>query len=91
MLLSSANAGRLHAYVANHLAAKQLADERTLKQADDNVASALVSLKTQEEEKVRLGKDTPDFSEQLMLTYIAHLYCPVRGEGWTSGSQPIPQ
>jgi hypothetical protein len=28
MLLSAANSGRLHGYVANHLAAKQLDDER---------------------------------------------------------------
>jgi hypothetical protein len=73
MLLSAANSGRLHGYVANHLAAKQLADERALKQADDNVASALAALKAQEEEKARLAKATPDFSEQLMLTYIARL------------------
>jgi hypothetical protein len=39
MLLSAANSGRLHGYVANHLAAKQLA-ERALKQTDDNVSSA---------------------------------------------------
>jgi flagellar motility protein MotE (MotC chaperone) len=73
MLLSASNSGRLHGYVGNHLAAKQLADERALKQADDNVASALASLKAQEEEKVRLAKATPDFSETLMLTYIARL------------------
>ena len=55
MLLSAANSGRLHGYVANHLAAKQLADEQALKQADDNVASALAALKAQEEEQARLA------------------------------------
>jgi hypothetical protein len=34
---------------------------------------ALAALKAQEEEKTRLAKTTPDFSEQLMLTYIARL------------------
>ncbi len=73
MLLSASNSGRLHGYVGNHLAVKQLVDERAVKQADDNVASALASLKAQEEDTVRFAKATPDFSEQLMLTYIARL------------------
>jgi hypothetical protein len=47
MLLSAANFGRLHVYVANHLTVKQLVDEWTFKQADDNVASALAVLKDQ--------------------------------------------
>lgn len=73
MLLSTAHAGRLHGYISNHLAAKQLADERALKMASDTAASALALAKAQEEERVRLAKATPDFPEHLVLAYIARL------------------
>jgi hypothetical protein len=53
-----------------NLVVKQFADERVFKKSDDNVANALATATVPEQEKVSLAKTTPDFSEQLMFTFI---------------------
>ena len=49
MLLSTVNSGRLNGYVTNHLLAKQHADDRAVKMAEETAASALALAKAQED------------------------------------------
>ena len=65
------NSGRLNGYVTNRLLAKQHADDRAVKMAEETAASALALAKAQEDEKAKLAKDTTDFPEHTMLAYIA--------------------
>jgi hypothetical protein len=71
MFLSTVNSGRLNGYVTNHLLAKQHADDRAVKMAEETAASALALAKAQEDETAKLAKATTDFPEHTMLAYIA--------------------